>query len=127
MAGMGGAVFPSLGIAKQRADPLDPLLSQAQGEAAHPSPGAGSRCASGAGHPGDIAPGTSPPAPDTCCHPSGGEAASASLFTRLLPAGSSFPAGFCTLHMEGQAVPPPRVTGASRSVSSASNTIFWRF
>lgn len=123
MAGMGGAVFPSLGIAKQRADPLDPLLSQAQGEALTPAPGLDP---SGAGHPGDIAPGTSPPAPDTCCHPSGGEA-SASLFTRLLPAGSSFPAGFCTLHMEGQAVPPPRVTGASRSASSASNTIFWRF
>lgn len=37
------------------------------------------------------------------------------------------PAGFCTLHMEGQAVPPPRVTSGSRSASSASNTIFWRF
>lgn len=91
------------------------------------SPGAGSRWIPGGHHGGDITAGTSPPAPDTCCHPSSGQAASASLFTRLLPPGCSFPAGFCTLHMQGQAVPPPRVTGASCSASSASNTIFCRF
>lgn len=36
--GLGGTVFLSLGIAKQRADPLDPLLSQAQGEATQHQP-----------------------------------------------------------------------------------------
>lgn len=125
LAGMGGAVFLSLGIAKQRADPLDPLLSQAQGEATQtPARAWILLCQGCRGHRRGTSLWGHRPAPDTCCRPSRG---GSSICQPVYPAGSSFPAGFCTLHMEGQAMPPPRVTSGSHSASSASNTIFWRF